>query len=169
MKFPVTIGKDLIKNTPLVTGASGLKGAAPLMVKTKPLGNLNQKQMSPNKYLAKIAEVSEENKQVAKTFATQTVANIPAHILGGAVGGKLGGSYLNNTGSSISHGINKATLGARKLLRSTGSTGTRIASGLKIGKISGSALGVGLGMAAAGGIADIAALKYGLHGKIKND
>jgi hypothetical protein len=116
-----------------------------------------------NKYLEKIAEMSEENRQVAKTFAAQAAASVPAHIIGGAVGGKLGAKYLEGTASKIQHSVNRSA--AR--LHGIGSVGKSVGKKLRVGKIGGAALGVGLGMAAAGGIADILALKQGLHGKIK--
>ena len=79
-----------------------------------------------NIYLEKVAQImSNENKQVGKTFALQTVASLPAHAIGAAVGGYLG---------------------------------------TKIGRPK---LGTALGMGVVGGVADLAALKASLHGKVK--
>lgn len=47
-----------------------------------------------NKYLEKVAlSLSEENKQVSKTFALQSVAALPAHAVGGYLGNLLGKKY----------------------------------------------------------------------------
>lgn len=44
-----------------------------------------------NKYLEKVAQLmSEENKQVARTFGLQTAASLPAHAIGAALGGYIG-------------------------------------------------------------------------------
>lgn len=47
-----------------------------------------------NRYLEKVAQLlSEENKQVGKTFALQSAAALPAHALGGYLGNIAGKKY----------------------------------------------------------------------------
>ena len=49
-----------------------------------------------NKYLEKVAEfLSEENKQVGKTFLAHGAASLPAEALGSAVGGYIGAKYYH--------------------------------------------------------------------------
>lgn len=183
---PKTQMKDLIRNKALVTGAAGVAGAAALMTpRRNQSDNDNQKFACVRRLveengidfvtaveLTKQASYdlekqawSDENKQVAKTFAVQTAAAIPAHIIGGAVGGSVGNKYLNGTAEKISNGMNRVT----SRLSDTGPIGARIAKHLHVGKMSGSSLGVGLGIAAAGGIADIAALRGTLKSKNTNN
>jgi hypothetical protein len=118
-----------------------------------------------NKYLEKIAQVmSEENKQVGKTFALQSAMNVPAHIIGGAVGAGLGAKHLNGASESLSKGVNTLSSKIGKL----GRVGKWVSSKVHMDSAGGGkALGVGLGMAAIGGLADLASLKAGLHGKVK--
>lgn len=116
-----------------------------------------------NKYLEKLAEMlSEENKQVAKTFAIQTAASAPAHIAGAAVGGSLGGKYLGGAASKLSSGFVRAS----GKLEGLGRAGKWVAKELPH-NLSGGVLGAGIGIAAAGGLADLGALKSTLHGKVK--
>jgi thioredoxin-like negative regulator of GroEL len=103
-----------------------------------------------NPYLEKIAEIlSDENKQVAKTFALQTAASIPAHAAGAAVGGYMGGKL------------------EPRLAEMSSKLGV-IGKKLKLGKPgSGTTLGAVIGVAVAGGLADLISLKHSLKGKIK--
>ena len=87
-----------------------------------------------NRYLEKIAEMSAENKQVAKTFLHSWGASIPADIAGAYVGSRIGRKYVPS---------------------------------LFKGKVSGGELGGTLGAVGASGIAELAAIKHSLHGKVK--
>lgn len=170
---PKTKLTDIMKNKALVTGAAGVAGASALMAPRRPHSDNNiQKYASftGEDLLEKVAEIlSDENKQVAKTFATQTLAGIPAHIIGGAVGGTLGDKHLQGLSDTISSKTNSLTKGLRSRLGSSGSFGSKLSKGLEMGKGSGRALGVGLGMAAVGGLADLASLKHSLKGKINKN
>lgn len=165
--------KDLIKNKPLVTGSAGVKNVGPLMKPHIPHSNNNiQKFASLNRIslLEKVAEIlSDENKQVAKTFTTQTLASLPAHVIGGAIGSSVGDKYLQGFANNMNSNMNSLTSRARANLRVSGDLGKKISKGLTLGKGSGKALGVGLGMAAAGGVADLWALKHSLKGKINKN
>lgn len=103
-----------------------------------------------NIYLEKVAEMSNENKQVARTFAYQTAAGLPAHAAGAALGGYLGHKILEPRAAGL----------AAKL----GRFGSKLAA-----PGNGRALGAAVGMGVAGGIADLAALKHSLHGKVKKE
>ncbi len=65
-----------------------------------------------NKYLEKIAELSDENKRVAKTWGMQMAASVPSHAIGTGLGGflakKLGGK---TKGIATGAGIGAFTLG----------------------------------------------------------
>lgn len=116
-----------------------------------------------NKYLEKVAQlVSEENKQVGKTFAYQTAAAAPAHLVGGYVGNVMGEKFLNRPAGAISRGLARAGTGVAKLGKPGRWLGAKMPKHLSAGT-----LGVGIGVAAAGGLADLAALKHSLHGKVK--
>jgi hypothetical protein len=118
-----------------------------------------------NKYLEKVAKLlSEENKQVAKTFGAQTVAALPAHALGGYLGSKLGDKYLSGAAKATNKVVGR-TAGRVGSLGSVGRSASKVVRGLK--GLSGKTLGIGLGVSAVGGLADLAALKHGLHGKVK--
>lgn len=116
-----------------------------------------------NKYLEKAAELlSEENKQIGKTFGLQTVAGIPAHIVGGAAGGALGAKHLNGAAKAVNNSFGRAAVAARKL----GTPGRWVGKKLMGARgVSGATLGVGLGMSAMGGITDLASLKHGMNSK----
>jgi hypothetical protein len=120
-----------------------------------------------NKYLVKVAALlSDENKQVGKTFAIQTAAGIPAHLLGGVVGGAAGSKYLSGIAKGINSSVGRTAARAYKM----GPLGKTIGRKLAKAKgVTGATLGVGLGMSAIGGLADLAALKHGFHGKVKNE
>lgn len=122
---------------------------------------------SPNIFLEKVADLlSRENKEVSKTFAMQTAAALPAHALGGIIGSKLGDKYLGGLASSTNKGIRSLAARAKAIPR-IGTTTSKIVRGL--GGISGKSLGIGIGVSAVGGLADLAALKHGLHGKVKKN
>lgn len=107
--------------------------------------------------------MSDENKQVAKTFTAQTVAALPAHAAGMAVGGALLGNKLDAPAQKITGYM------ANKLSRVGGRVG-KWAATHKNGKVGlGLAVGAGIGSAVAGGIADLATLKATLHGKVKKE
>lgn len=93
--------------------------------------------------------MSDENKQVAKTFAYQTGAGIPAHAVGAVLGG-YAGHNLEAKGMTL----------AGKMGRFGKYTGLAEKGGSK-------AVGAAIGMGAAGAIADLATLKHSLHGKVK--
>lgn len=78
--------------------------------------------------------MSNENKQVAKTFLSSWGASIPADIAGAYLGSRIGRRS----------GIN-----------------------LFKGKITGGELGGTLGAVGASGLAELAAIKHSLHGKVK--
>lgn len=114
-----------------------------------------------NIYLEKVAQMmSDENSQVAKTFAAQTAVSIPTHIAGLAAGGALGAKYLNGVAGKIGSGM--AHVGSK--IQGAGRAGAWAAGKLAKGKgITGMALGGIIGMQAAGGLGDLAALKAGFH------
>ncbi len=118
-----------------------------------------------NRYLEKVAELlSDENKQVGKTFAVQTAASIPAHIAGGVIGAKLGNKYLKGTAETLARHSN--TLGDN--LGKLGRVGKWIGNKVRFDASGGGrALGVGLGMMTVGGLADLASLKASMHEKVK--
>lgn len=118
-----------------------------------------------NKYLEKVAEIlSDDDKQVAKTFAIQSAAGIPAHILGGAAGGALGAKYLGKPAKSVNNAFGRAG----DALRKKGKYGSLIGRKLRNARgVTGATLGVGLGMSAIGGLADLAALKHGMSKKVE--
>lgn len=87
--------------------------------------------------------MSDENKQVAKTFAETTAAGIPAHLVGAAIGENLGNRYLRDR-----------TIKLPKI---------------KSLHFKGSNVGQFLGTAALGGIADIVAMKHSLSGNVKKE
>jgi len=105
-----------------------------------------------NKYLVKVAALlSDENKQVGKTFAIQTAA---------------GSKYLSGIAKGINSSVGRTAARAYKM----GPLGKTIGRKLAKAKgVTGATLGVGLGMSAIGGLADLAALKHGFHGKVKNE
>jgi len=106
-----------------------------------------------NKYIEKIAkELSEENKAVAKTFALQTAAGVPAHALGIAGGGYIGHKLIEPRAAGF----------AKKFPR----TGKAMGLASKGG---GKAIGVATGMMAMGALSDIASLKHSLRGKVKEN
>lgn len=108
-----------------------------------------------NIYLEKVAKIlSEENKQIAKTWGIQTVAAQPAHAAGMVAGGALGARLQGKLPALVG----------------------KLSEGGKIGKWTAAhlgkpgmamAIGAGVGSAAAGGLADLASLKASLHGKVK--
>lgn len=119
-----------------------------------------------NKYIEKVAELmSDENRQVAKTFAIQTAGNIPAHAIGMAAGAALAGKRLAKPAAMINNGIN--TLAAK--LGKAGKTGKWLSDKIPSSSIGSESLGAMLGMNIAGGAADLAALKHGFHGKVKRN
>lgn len=87
---------------------------------------------------------------VAKTFALQTAASLPAHAGGMALGGYLGSKFIEPHTETLSKKL--GWLGKKLELSKPGS---------------GKALGVAGGMMAVGGLADLASLKLGLHKKEK--
>lgn len=93
-----------------------------------------------NKYLIKIAKLSEENKTVARTFLESSGIAVPAHLAGAYLGERIGSKYLKDRAVSL--------LGKKLHLR-------------------GSNIGQFVGTSALGGLADIAAIKHSLHGKIR--
>ena len=131
--------KKLSKKTLIAAGLLGASGIAAAALKMR----------------EKSAAVSEENKQVAKTFAIQAAAAQPAHLVGAAAGGTLGAKALDHRLPALA---------------------SKLATKGKLGKALSSKLGIaGAGMAAgsyigsqiAGGVADLASLKASLHGKVK--
>lgn len=102
-----------------------------------------------NKYLEKIAKLSEENKQVAKTFATQTAVGLPAHLLGGLAGAKL-------LTKPIEKGLSKLS----PRLAAAGKAGTWLSK--QVGTNGASGLAAIVGSQVAGGLGDLAALKHSL-------
>lgn len=92
-----------------------------------------------NKYLTKIAKLSDENKAVARTFLESSAVAIPAHLAGAYIGEGLGTKYLRNKTLSM--------FGKNLHLK-------------------GSNIGQFIGTSVLGGLADIAAMKHSLHGKI---
>ena len=85
--------------------------------------------------------MSEENKQVTKTFLSSWGASIPADIAGAYVGSRLGRKFLPN----------------------------KIKVPFSSSHISGGEMGGTLGAIGASGVTELAAIKHSLHGKIKNE
>lgn len=113
-----------------------------------------------NKYLEKVAQIaSDENKQVAKTFATQAAVSIPLHLGGAAVGAKLGENYLGGVASKMNRGLGRTAGRVGQM----GRLGRLASKGIRGAKMNGKALGALIGMQAAGGLGDLAALKAGFH------
>ena len=96
-----------------------------------------------NKYLAKISELTQENKQVNKTFLSSWGPSLVGDVAGMAIGSKLGKGFKGFTARAP-----KALGGFSH-------------------HFGGEAIGAGLGGTAAGGIAEYAGLKHSLKGKIK--
>ena len=92
-----------------------------------------------NRYLLKIAELSNENKQVAHTFLSSWGASIPADIAGAYVGSRLGKGYK---------GFKMPMMGTH---------------------ITGGEAGGTLGAVIASGAVELAAIKHSLHGKVNNN
>jgi hypothetical protein len=92
-----------------------------------------------NKYLRKIAELSDENKAVARTFLESSAVAVPAHLMGAYVGERLGSRLLK-------HPIHFGSV-----------------------HLKGSNVGQFVGTSVLGGLADIAAFKHSLHGKINKE
>lgn len=104
-----------------------------------------------NKYIEKIAKaLTEENKQVAKTFALQTAVGFPAHAAGMAAGGYAGHKFVEPRAAGF----------AKKFPRAGKAMGLSTKGG-------GKAIGVAAGMMTMGALGDIVALKHSLKGKVK--
>ena len=85
--------------------------------------------------------MSEENKQVNKTFLSSWGASIPADIAGGAIGSRLGQGY---------NGFHAKIPFKAKPMHFTGG---------ELGTIAGATV--------TSGLAEYAAIKHSLHGKVK--
>lgn len=96
-----------------------------------------------NKYLVKISEMSDENKQVAHTFASSWLPSIPADIAGGLAGGHLARNMA---------GVNLPKLGM--LGRFAGH------------HIPGSSLGAIAGASLLSGATELIGIKHSLHNKV---
>lgn len=85
--------------------------------------------------------MSEENRQVGKTFLSSWGASIPADIAGAYVGSRLGRKFLP---------------GKMKIPLSSS-------------HVTGGEMGGTLGAIGTSGVVELAAIKHSLHGKIKNE
>ena len=104
-----------------------------------------------NKYLTKVSEWSEENKQVAKVFASSWLPSIPGDILGGAAGAAIGSKFKGFTMPKM-----------RSLSKVPGIS--RIAGH----HVPGSTIGGIAGASLLSGAAELVGLKHSLHGKLGN-
>lgn len=100
--------------------------------------------------LSKQAELTDENKAVGKAFTESALVGLPAHLAGAALGASLARKFA--------HGKTFALPSVK--IAKTGKT-------LGGGHITSENVGQFLGTTALGGLADIAALKHSLHGKIE--
>ena len=96
-----------------------------------------------NRYLLKLSEMSDENKQVAHTFASSWLPSIPADIGGGLLGGHLAEHMAGVH-------LPKANILGRF-------SGYHLSGG-KLGAIAGASL--------MSGVTELAGIKHSLHNKI---
>ena len=99
-----------------------------------------------NRYLLKLAEMSDENKQVAHTFASSWLPSIPADIGGGLLGGHLA---KNMAGFHLPK--------------------TNFLRGLSGKHITGESLGAIAGASLMSGATELVGIKHSLHNKVHSN